>query len=206
VDTMHGTAPAGSDAQGDQTSTGGEASGDRSSIVGTAAVAAGIAFIAGEVVNRVDPDIDFVACATGGAYLVNVIDLLKYGLVGVTLLLVVWMLRNDLSRPARIVGRVAGIGFIVTGVANGIEHCAHMDALGLAYVIGVLIGLLGTAAFGVLLARSGTVPPWTGWVLSFGVLAFLTKAQEGGAVVFGVALIAVGTRLVTDPSINHPAR
>jgi hypothetical protein len=203
---MHGTAPAGSDAQGDQTSAGGEASGDRSPIVRIAAVAAGIAFITGEVVNRVDPHIDFVACATGPAYLVNVIDLLKYGLVGVTLLLVVWMLRNDLSRPARTVGRVAGIGLIVTGVANGIEHCAHVDALGLVYVIGVLTGLLGTTAFGVFLARSGTVPPWTGWLLSFGVLAFLTKAQEGGAVVFGVALIAVGTRLVTNPSIEQPAR
>jgi len=185
---------------------GGEASRDRSRIVGTAAIAAGIAFIAGEVVNRVDPDIDFVACATNAAYLVNVIDLLKYGLIGSTLLLFVWMLRDGLSRPARIVGQVAGVGFIVTGVANGIEHCAHMDALGLIYVIGILIGLLGTVAFGVLLARSRTVPPWTGWVLSIGVLAFLTKAQEGGAAVFGVALIAAGIRLVTNPSINHPAQ
>jgi hypothetical protein len=184
---------------------GGEASRDRSRTIGTAAIAAGIAFIAGEVVNRINPDIDFVVCATNAAYLVNVIDLLKYGLIGTTLLLLVWVLRDGLSRPTRIVGRVAGVGFIVTGVANGIEHCAHMDALGLIYVIGILIGLLGTAAFGVLLARSRTVPPWTGWVLSIGVLAFLTKAQEGGAAVFGVALIAVGVRMVTSPTFTHAA-
>ena len=184
----------------------GEASSRYSRIVGLVAVGAGVAFVAGEAVSRVEPDIDFVACATGVAYLINVIDLLKYGLMGITLLLLVWKLQDGLSRSARIVGRVAGIGFVVTGVANGIEHCAHMDALGLVYVIGLLIGLLGTAVFGVLLARSRAVPPWMGWVLSIGVLGFLARGEEGGALVVGVALVVVGVRLVTAPSITHPVR
>jgi hypothetical protein len=165
-----------------------------------------MAFVAGEAVSRLEPDIDFVACATGAAYLVNVVDLFKYGLVGIMLLLLVRMLRVHLSRSVRIVGRVAGIGFVVAGVANGVEHCAHMDALGLVYVIGLLCGLLGTGLLGVLLARYRTVPAWMGWALSIGVLGFLMRGEEGGAVVLGVALLAVGVRLVTAPSAIHPAR
>ncbi len=54
-----------------------EAPGDRSRIVGGVSIVAGLAFVAGEVLNRAKPDIDYVACATGDAYLVNVIDLLR---------------------------------------------------------------------------------------------------------------------------------
>ncbi|MCJ7779591.1 MAG: hypothetical protein MUQ27_02075 [Acidimicrobiia bacterium] len=78
--------------------------------------------------------------------------------------------------------------------------------MGLVYVIGLLIGLLGTAAVWVLLARSRTLPPWMGWVLSIGVLAFLTRAEEGGAAVLGVALLAVGVRMVIPPTFTHPAQ
>ena len=94
-------------------------------------------------------------------------------------------------------GRIASAGFIVTGLANGIEHCAHLDPLGLLYVSGLLLGLLGTAAFGVLLVRSRALAAWVGWAISVGVLGFMGFAQEGGAFLIGIALVAVGFHLMT---------
>ena len=173
---------------------------DRSRIAGGVALGAGLAFVTGEVLSRARPDTDFVACATGAAYLINLVDLLKYGLIGVALLLVVRMLGDGLSRFGRVTGYVAATGFIVTGVANGIEHCAHVDALGLAYVLGLLIGLVGAAVFGVSLARSGALPAWIGWVILLGVLSFFARGEEGGAVLLGIAWIAVGVRLLTHPT------
>ncbi len=176
-----------------------EASRTPSIIVGGVAISGGVAFIAGEALSRARPGIDFVACATGAAYLVNVIDLLKYGLLGIALLLLARMLEDRLSRTGRVVGRVAGAGFVVTGVANGIEHCAHLDALGLVYVAGVLTGLLGAAVFGLVTVRSRALSTWVGWAISLGVLGFMAAAQQGGAILIGVALIAVGFNLVTLP-------
>lgn len=174
-----------------------EASRDLSVVAGGVAITGGVAFVAGEALSRARPDIDFVACATAAAYLVNIIDLLKYGLMGVALLLLVRMLGHRLSRPGSLVGRVAGVGLIVAGVANGIEHCAHLDSLGLVYASGLLIGLLATAVFGVFLARSRALATWVGWAIALGDLGFLARAEEGGAIVIGIALMAIGFYLAT---------
>lgn len=174
-----------------------EAPKNLSRIAGRVAIASGVAFVSGEALSRVKPDIDFVACATGAAYLVNVIDLLKYGLMGIALLLLVRMLGNRLSRPASIVGRVAGAGLVVAGVANGVEHCAHLDSLGLVYVSGLLLGVVATAIFGGFLVRSRVLPTWVGWAISLGVVGFFASAEQGGAILIGVVLVAVGIRLTT---------
>lgn len=180
------------------------ASSTLSLIAGGVAVGAGAAFIAGELMTRLGPDTDSVACANGAGYLVNLIDLLKYGLTGVTLFLLVSLLRDQLRRVGRVVGRVAGAGFVVAGVANGIEHCAHIDSLGLLYVFGLLIGVATTAVFGVFVARSRAVPAWLGWTITLGVLAFFVSAEQGGPAVIGLIWIIVGVRLFTLPSATHP--
>jgi hypothetical protein len=173
---------------------------DRSRMAGIVALLAGVSFLAGDVLGRAVPDVDSVACVTGAAYLVNLVDLLKYGLTGIALLLLVWMLGDRLSRLARVVGQVAAAGFVVTGIANGIEHCAHLDALGLLYVSGLLIGLVATAVFGVLLARSHVGPSWTGWVISLGIVGYFVSPEQGKPIVIGIAWIAVGVGLVASRS------
>jgi hypothetical protein len=155
-------------------------------------------FLSGEALTRVAPDIDGFACNSGLAYLVNLIDLLKYGLTGLAVLLLVRICGDQLSRAGRIVGRVAAAGFILAGVANGIEHCAHLEPLGALYVAGLTSGLIATVLFGVLLARSRAVSPWIGWVISAGVLSFMLAAEQGGAIVAGLAWILVGTRLIAS--------
>jgi hypothetical protein len=166
-------------------------------IAGSVAILAGVMFVVGEALSRIMPDTDDVACVSGAAYLVNLIDLLKYGLTGLAVLLLVRICGDQLSRAGRIVGRVAAAGFILAGVANGIEHCAHLEPLGAPYVFGLLIGLIGTVAFGAFLAKSRAVSTWVGWVISGGVLGFLLSAEQGGAILVGIAWIAVGSRLVT---------
>jgi hypothetical protein len=166
--------------------------------IGGLAVAAGAMFLSGEALTRVAPDIDHFACKSGLAYLVNVIDLLKYGLMGVALLLVVRVYGNRLHRTGRIIGRVAGVGSMLAGVANGVEHCAHLEGFGALYVAGLISGLIATVLFGGLLARSRAVSPWIGWVMSAGVLSFFLAAEQGGAIVAGLAWILVGTRLISS--------
>lgn len=129
--------------------------------------------------------------------MVNLFDLLKYGLMGIALLLLVRLLSDQVSRAGRIVGRVAGAGFVAAGVANGIEHCAHLESLGLLYVFGLLIGVVATAVFGVFLARSRVIPAWMGLVVSLGVLGFFASAEQGGAILIASSWIAVGVRLIT---------
>ena len=45
------------------------------------------------------------------------------------------------------VAAIAAVASIVTGVANGVEHCAHLEAVGLVYVLGLGVGILATAGF-----------------------------------------------------------
>jgi hypothetical protein len=159
-------------------------------------IVAGVMFLAGEVLTRIAPETDDVACITGAAYLANIIDLLKYGMMGIAVLFVMRICGDQLSTAGRIVGRVAAGGSILAGVANGIEHCVHLESFGALYVSGLLIGLMSTVVFGVFVAKSRAVSPWVGWLISGGVLGFFLRAQEGGAVLAGLAWIAVGARLM----------
>jgi hypothetical protein len=161
------------------------------------AILAGVMFVVGEAFSRTMPETDDVACISEAAYLVNLVDLLKYGLTGLAVLSLVRICGDQLSRTGRIVGRVAAAGLILAGVANGIEHCAHLEPLGALYVFGLQIGLIGAVAFGVILAKSRAVSTWVGWVISGGGLGFLLSAEQGGAILVGIAWIAVGIRLMT---------
>jgi hypothetical protein len=171
----------------------------RTRTAGAAALVTGGMFAAGEALTRFGPSYSDTACDSGASYLANSIDLLKYGFMGVTVLLLLSICGSQMPKAGRIVGRVAATGSIVAGVSNGIEHCAHLDILGIPYVLGLVIGLLSTIAFGIFVARSSAVTPWVGWVTSLGVLVFLLRAEEGGAFVAAIAWIVVGIHLISRP-------
>jgi len=165
-------------------------------MAGGVSILAGVMFLSGEALARIAPDTDDVACISGAAYLVNIIDFLKYGMMGVAVLFLIRICGDQLSKAGRISGRLAAGGSIIAGVANGIEHCAHLDSFGAMYVSGLLIGVISTVVFGVFVAKSRAVTPWVGWVISGGVVAFFLTAEQGGATVVGLAWIAVGARLM----------
>lgn len=157
-------------------------------------------FASGEALPRIASPFSDVACNSGLAYLANIIDLLKYGLMGATVLLLMSIYGKRIRKSGRIAGGLAAAGSILTGVANGIEHCAHLEGFGIPYVIGLLIGVISTIVFGVFVARSRTVSPWVGWVISLGMLAFFLRTEQAGAVFAAVAWIVIGVRLIAYPA------
>lgn len=175
----------------------------RTRVAGGVAIVAGAMFAAGEALTRIVPDTFDAACNSGLAYLANIIDLLKYGLMGVTVLLLLSICGNQIPKAGRVAGGLAAAGSILAGVANGVEHCAHLKIFGTLYVVGLLFGVLSTVVFGVFVARSRTVSPWIGWGISVGVLAFFLRAEQGGAIFAAVALIVIGILLLVHPA---PAR
>ena len=70
------------------------------------------------------------------------------------------------------------------------------EAVGLVYVLGLGVGILATAGFGVLLARTGALPGWIGWCGDRGALAFLFRANEGGRAIDAIAWTVVGVGLL----------
>lgn len=75
------------------------------------------------------------------------------GLSAAIALLVTWFVRSD--RRVLVAGSVAGAGFAITGVANGIEDGFDVPSLGTVYVVAVLVGLLGQIVLAVVLRVAG---------------------------------------------------
>lgn len=167
---------------------------------GIAALAAGLGIAASEVLGWIFPTVDDVACNSGPSYAVNALDLVKFAAIGVAVLMVarlVWPRLSILGRRVAVVGAAASI---VTGVANGVEHCAHLEALGLVYALGLMVSIFATIGLGIALVWAGGLPRWVGWVVAAGALAFLLGAEQGwGRPADAIAWAAVGLGLLVRP-------
>lgn len=149
-----------------------------------------------EILGSAFPTVDDVACNTGPSYAVNAMDLVKFAAIGFAILMLARIAQGRLTRAGRNVAATAAVASILTGVANGVEHCAHLEALGLVYALGLLVGIPATAIFGVLLARTGALPRWIGWVVTAGALAFFFRAQQEGKAIDATAWMVVGVGLL----------
>ena len=98
-----------------------------------------------------------------------------------------------------LIGAAAAAGFGVAGVANVLEHCAGLDALGFAYVIGLMIGMLLLLTFELALPRVG-IPIWYTGLLILGTAAGILMANQGGLILFGCSWILFGSALF----LNRP--
>jgi hypothetical protein len=149
------------------------------------------------LLGPVFPTVDDVACDSGPSYLVNTVDLIMFALMGLAVLMLARVARAQLTRLGRNLAMVGATASIATGVVNAIEHCAHLEALGLVYAMGLAAGVFATAGFGLSLARSGALPQWIGWVVTAGALAFSLAAEQGwGRPLNAVAWAAVGVALI----------
>ena len=88
---------------------------------------------------------------------------------------------------------------LLVPVFNLLEHCAGMDALGFAYVIGTMVGFLLLLVFAVALTRVRLIPTWASWLLVVGTAAGLLLANQGGFIVFGLAWAVLGYVLYRHP-------
>ena len=103
--------------------------------------------------------------------------------------------RSPMGQTRGVFGLVAAAGFGVAGLANLLEHCVGLEALGFAYVIGLLLGMLLLVAFGVMLTRVG-LPSWCTWFLVLGTVLGIVVGEQGGLIAFGLTWFAFGLALV----------
>jgi len=168
-------------------------------VTGTSAIVAGLAWVAKDIGSRVSPDTDYFNCNSSYDYLLNGIDTVAFLVLGLALFGLHKIFRSAMGETRAVIGLVAAAGFGVAGLANLSEHCAGLDALGLAYVIGLLLGMLLLVAFGVFLRLVG-LPSWCTWFLVLGTVLGVLFSNQGGLIAFGVSWFALGLVLIRESS------
>lgn len=170
-------------------------------IAAIAALSAGLAFATSDLLRPIFPTVDDVACDTWASYAINVADLVKFVAIGLAVLMIARHVRGRITRLARRVAIIGAVASIVTGIANAVEHCAHLEAVGLVYVSSLIMGLVATAWFGFLLARTQETMRWTGRAIALGTLALWFGAEQGwGRPADAIMWIAIGVVLMRQRS------
>ena len=166
-----------------------------------AAASAGLSLTISDLFRVIVPTVDDVACDNGASYAVNLADLVKFASIGLAVFMLARLASGGISTLARRVATVAATASALTGLANAVEHCAHLDAVGLVYVVSLIMGLAATIWFGILLGRSQVGSRWMGWAIAFGTLAWWFGAEQGwGRPIDAAVWTAVGVALLTARS------
>jgi hypothetical protein len=164
-------------------------------ITDTSAIVAGLAWVAKDIGSRVSPDPDYWNCNSSYDYLLNGIETVAYLVLGLALFGLHKIFRSAMGETGAVIGLVAAAGFGVAGIANLFEHCAGLEALGFAYVIGLMLGMLLLVAFGVMLTRV-RFPSWCTWFLVLGTVLGVLFFNQGGLIAFGLSWFAFGLALI----------
>jgi hypothetical protein len=173
-------------------------------ITGTSAIGAGLAWVAKDIGSRVSPDPDYWNCNSSYDYLLNGIDTVAFLALGLALFCLHKIFRSAMGERRAVIGLVASAGFGVAGLSNLLEHCAGLDALGLSYVIGLMLGMLLLVAFGVMLRRLG-LPSWCTWFLVLGTVLGVLFNDQGGLIAFGLSWLAFELVLIRKSSPMPPS-
>lgn len=160
-------------------------------VAAAAALVAALALLGSEAMRPLFPGVDDVACDTGASYMVNTFDLVKFLAIGVALLAIRASAALRLGRAARAIGMAAASGAFLTGLANTVEHCAHVTALGVLFALGLLVSTLGTIVFGVLAGRAKAPTATIGWFVAAAGLGYLLFAQGSGKLASAAAWTVV---------------
>lgn len=164
-------------------------------VTGTSAVLAGLAWVAKDVGGRASPDPDYWDCNSSYDYVLNGVDTIAFLTLGLTLLGLRWLFRNVIGKTSALLGTAAAAGFVIAGLANLLEHCAALDALGFAYVIGLMLGMLLLVGFTLSLRRTPIARSLV-WLLLLGAGAGILLFNQGGLVAFGGAWFVLGVVLI----------
>jgi hypothetical protein len=160
---------------------------------GWAAILAGFGWIAKDIGGRLSPDPDYWDCNSSYDYALNAIDTMAFILLVPAVVGLFRAYRASEQTRIGVAALGSAAGFGVAGIANLLEHCAGMDALGFAYVIGAMIGFLLLLIFAVALTRVRLMPTWASRLLVVGTAAGLLLANQVGLVVFGLVWVVLGS-------------
>ena len=168
---------------------------------------AGFAWVAKDVGSRVSPDSDYWDCNSSYDYLLNAVDTVAFLILALTLLGLRALFRGPIGNKGAWFGAASAAGLGVAGLANLLEHCAGLGALGLAYVMGLMLGMLFLIGFTLTLRRT-PIAPWLVWLLLLGSIMGILLANQGGLVVFGGAWLIFGVVLIQKSGsiYDAPAR
>jgi hypothetical protein len=160
--------------------------------IGWTSVIAGLAWIAKDAGPRFSPDTDYWDCDSSYDYALNALDTVAFLLLVPLLLYLFRAYRTSTQAKAGLAAPASAAGFVIAGIANALEHCAGMGALGFAYVIGVLLGFVLLLVFALALARERLIPAWARWLFLAGTAAGLLLANQGGLIAFGLTGVILG--------------
>jgi hypothetical protein len=151
----------------------------------------GLAWIAKDLGARISPDADYWDCNSSYDYALNAVDTLAFLFVVPTIISLFRGYRASTDAKIGLVGPVSAAGFGVGGIANLLEHCAGMTALGLAYVVGVLLAFILLLIFASALTRVHVTPTSVSWLIVVGTAAGLLLGNQGGLILFGIAWVVL---------------
>lgn len=163
-------------------------------VTGTSAIVAGVAWVAKDVGSRVSPDPDYFNCNSSYDYVLNGVDTIAFLVLGLTLLGLRELFQSAIGERSTLIGAGAAAGLGVAGLANVLEHCAGLDALGLPYVMGLMLGMLLLVGFTLTLRRA-PIARWLVWLLLSSAGAGILLFNQGGLVAFGTAWFVFGLAL-----------
>jgi hypothetical protein len=160
------------------------------------ALVAGLGWIAKDLGGRFSPDPDYWDCNSSYDYALNATDTVAFLLIVPVLVALYRAYRVSTGARGGVVALGSAAGFGVAGLANLLEHCAGMDALGFAYVIGLMVAFLLLFVFAVALTRVRFLPRASSWLLVVGTIAGMLIAKQGGFIVFGLAWIILAAAIL----------
>ena len=95
--------------------------------------------------------------------------------------------------------RIWVAGFWLTVIGTGLTAVsaiatlfAGRNSLGIAFLGGVLLSLIGYILLGMSILRAKILPAWVGLALVMGFLLSLVLSNFGGGILFGLAWLSVG--------------
>lgn len=172
---------------------------------GIAAVLAGVLYIGQALIEFVEPQAAVFNSLSDYAIEVAFAAALLFTLAG---LIGLYLLHG------KRLGRIGMSGFIAATVGTAsmfvsaaATAVAGQDALGLFIFIGVLLALVGVILFGIGIIRARVLPRWVGAALLLGLPVTVAVDGPGGAILLGIAWIAIGYALGSkreDESMTSP--
>ena len=108
-------------------------------------------------------------------------------------------------------GRTGMVGFWLTVMGTALTTIsavatlvAGQNSLGIAFLGGVLLSLIGYIVLGITTLRAKVLPTWAGLALIFGFPLSLFLSTFGGGILLGLAWLSVGYFLLRQKSYAEP--
>lgn len=161
------------------------------------AAAAGVAWLVALTVGGLSPDPDSWDCNSSWDYAYTVAEAVAFLLTAAA----IWTVyaaqrRHKHAKGLRWAAAAGALGVFGAAVNNPIEHCADVDALGLAvWVPSVTLWILGLIATGWITLTDKILPGRVGVALLLGVVGLMVAAEAGGFVIHAGAWLVVAAAL-----------